>query len=483
MRIIILGAGQVGSSVAESLVSEANDITIVDTDSKRLALLQDRFDLRTVTGNASHPSVLVNAGAQDADMVLAVTEHDETNLVACKLAATLFNTPTKIARIRSTEYLAHPEIFSNENFCVDFAISPEQIMTEYIEKLVEFPEALQVLDFASGKVSLVAVRALKGGSLVGQQLQELRKHVPNVDSRVAAIFRKDRPIIPEGSTVIEEGDEVFFIAATEDIRTVMRELRKMDKPVRHVMIAGGGRIGRRLAMALEKDYQVRIIERNHDACERLAGELSDALVLHGDATDETLLEDENIAEMDMFCALTNDDENNIMSALLAKRMGAHKVIALINRRAYVDLVQSSGIDIAISPAQVTIGSLLAYVRHGDVEAVHSLRRGAAEALELVAHGDAKSSKVVGRRIEEIELHKGATIGAIVRGLPRSGDLFGGIPSELGEKDENEAKTTSRVIIAHHDTVIESEDHVIIFVINRKMIREIEKLFQVNIGFL
>ena len=483
MRIIILGAGQVGSSVAESLVSEANDITIVDTDSKRLALLQDRFDLRTVTGNASHPSVLVNAGAQDADMVLAVTEHDETNLVACKLAATLFNTPTKIARIRSTEYLAHPEIFSNENFCVDFAISPEQIMTEYIEKLVEFPEALQVLDFASGKVSLVAVRALKGGSLVGQQLQELRKHVPNVDSRVAAIFRKDRPIIPEGSTVIEEGDEVFFIAATEDIRTVMRELRKMDKPVRHVMIAGGGRIGRRLAMALEKDYQVRIIERNHDACERLAGELSDALVLHGDATDETLLEDENIAEMDMFCALTNDDENNIMSALLAKRMGAHKVIALINRRAYVDLVQSSGIDIAISPAQVTIGSLLAYVRHGDVEAVHSLRRGAAEALELVAHGDAKSSKVVGRRIEEIELPKGATIGAIVRGLPRSGDLFGGIPSELGEKDENEAKTTSRVIIAHHDTVIESEDHVIIFVINRKMIREIEKLFQVNIGFL
>lgn len=483
MRIIILGAGQVGSSVAESLVSEANDITIVDTDSKRLALLQDRLDLRTVTGNASHPSVLVNAGAQDADMVLAVTEHDETNLVACKLAATLFNTPTKIARIRSTEYLAHPEIFSNENFCVDFAISPEQIMTEYIEKLVEFPEALQVLDFASGKVSLVAVRALKGGSLIGQQLQELRKHVPNVDSRVAAIFRKDRPIIPEGNTVIEEGDEVFFIAATEDIRVVMRELRKMDKPVKHVMIAGGGKIGRRLALALEKEYQVRIIERNHDACERLAGELTDALVLHGDATDETLLEDENIAEMDMFCALTNDDENNIMSALLAKRMGAHKVIALINRRAYVDLVQSSGIDIAISPAQVTIGSLLAYVRHGDVEAVHSLRRGAAEALELVANGDAKSSKVVGRRVEEIELPKGATIGAIVRGLPRSGDLFGGIPNGPSEKDQNEAKMASRVIIAHHDTVIESEDHVIIFVINRKMIREIEKLFQVNVGFL
>ncbi|OQW42533.1 MAG: potassium transporter peripheral membrane component [Proteobacteria bacterium SG_bin4] len=483
MKIIILGAGQVGTSVAENLVSEANDITMVDVDPKRLALLQDRLDLRTVVGNASHPSVLVSAGAHDADMILAVTEHDETNLVACKLAATLFNTPTKIARIRSTEYLEHPEIFSTENFCVDFAICPEQILTEYIEKLIEFPEALQVLDFASGEVSLVAVRALQGGLLVGQQLQELRKHVPNVDTRVAAIFRKDRPIIPEGDTVIEAEDEVFFIAATEDIRTVMRELRRMDEPVKHVMIAGGGKIGRRLGGTLEKDYQVRIIERNYQACERLAGELSNALVLHGDSTDETLLEDENIAEMDMFCALTNDDENNIMSALLAKRMGAHKVIALINRGAYVDLVQSSGIDIAISPAQVTIGSLLAYVRHGDVAAVHSLRRGAAEALELVAHGDAKSSNVVGRRIDEIKLPKGATIGAIVRGLAKSDGWLGESLNNESGQSANASKGAVKVVIAHHDTVIESGDHVILFVINRKMIREVEKLFQVNVGFL
>lgn len=483
MKIIILGAGQVGSSVAESLVSEANDITMVDIDSKRLALLQERLDLRTVVGNASHPSVLENAGAHDADMILAVTERDETNLVACKLAASLFNTPTKIARIRSTEYLEHPDIFSTENFCVDFAISPEQILTEYIEKLIEFPEALQVLDFASGKVSLVAVRALQGGSLVGQQLQELHKHVPNVDSRVAAIFRKDRPIIPEGDTVIEVEDEVFFIAATEDIRTVMRELRKMDKPVKHVMIAGGGKIGKRLAATLEKDYQVKIIEHNYQASERLAGELNNALVLHGDATDETLLEAENIAEMDMFCALTNDEENNIMSALLAKRMGAHKVIALINRRAYVDLVQGSRIDIAISPAQVTIGSLLAYVRHGDVAAVHSLRRGAAEALELVVHGDARSSNVVGRKIEEIKFPKGATIGAIVRGLPQPEGLLGENLISEQEKKLSESSNAIHVIIAHHDTVIESEDHVILFVINRKMIREVEKLFQVNVGFL
>ncbi len=483
MKIIILGAGRVGSSVAESLVSEANDITVVDVASDRLSVLQDRLDLRTVMGNASYPSVLVGAGAEDADMILAVTENDETNLVACKLAATMFNIPTKIARIQSTEYLARPEIFSTENFCVDFAICPEQILTEYIEKLIEFPEALQVLDFAAGKVSLVAVRAFYGGPLVGQKLQELRKHVPNVDTRVAAIFRKDRSIIPEGDTIIEAEDEVFFIAAAEDIRAVMRELRDMDKPVKRVMIAGGGKIGKRLGVSLEKKYQVKIIEYNQQASERLAAELHNTLVLHGDATDETLLESESVAEMDMFCALTNDDENNFMSSLLAKRMGAHKVVTLINRGAYVDLVQSSGIDIAISPAQVTIGSLLAYVRHGDVAAVHSLRRGAAEALELVAHGDAKSSNVVGRKVEDIKLPKGATIGAIVRGLPISnGGASENIFKAL-EKEKTTSDANTQVIIAHHDTVIEPDDHVILFVINKKMIQQVEKLFQVNVGFL
>ncbi|MDP1558779.1 MAG: Trk system potassium transporter TrkA [Nitrosomonas sp.] len=483
MKIIILGAGQVGSTVAESLVSEANDITMVDIAASRLSLLQDRMDLRTVVGNAAHPSVLMRAGAEDADMILAVTASDETNLVACKLAATIFNTPTKIARIRSAEYLSHPEIFSQENFCVDFAICPEQILTDYIKKLMAFPEALQVLDFAAGKVSLVAVRAFYGGPLVGQRLQALRKHVPNVDTRVAAIFRKNRPIIPEGGTVVEAEDEVFFLAAAGDIRIVLRELRRMDKPVKRIMIAGGGKIGKRLSEALEQDYQVKIIEHDHQTSQSLAVDLNNTLVLHGDATDETLLESEGIAEMDVFCALTNDDESNIMSAMLAKRMGAHKVIALINRKAYVDLVESSGIDIAISPAQVTIGSLLAYVRHGDVATVHSLRRGAAEALELVAHGDVKSSNVVGRKIEDIKLPKGATIGAIVRDLSVLRDVCGGSNFAEQEGGHDESNRKIQVIIAHHDTIIAPGDHVILFVINRAMIQQVEKLFQVNVGFL
>ncbi len=456
MKILILGAGQVGSTVAENLVSEANDITVVDTDGAKLATLQNRLDLRTLVGNASHPSVLKQAGLADADMLLAVTQSDEVNMVACKLAASLFNTPTRIARIRAADYLAHQEIFSADNFCVDFSICPEQILTDYIRKLIEFPEALQVLEFADGKVSLVAVRAFEGGPLVGRELKYLRTHMPQVDTRVAAIFRQDRPIIPEGSTVIEEGDEIFFIAATENIRSIMKELRRMDKPAHRVMIVGGGNIGRRLALSLEHDYQVKLIEFNKKACEGLAGELTRALVLHGDGTDENLLETERVGDVDVFCALTNDDENNIMSSLLAKKAGARKVISLINRSAYVGLVQGGKIDIALSPAHVTIGSLLAYVRQGDVAAVHSLRRGAAEALELVAHGDRQSSRVVGRRIDEIDLPKGATIGAIVR--------------------------NGEVIMGHHDRLIEQDDHVIVFVINKQMIRKVEKLFQVNVGF-
>ena len=448
MKIVILGAGQVGSTVAESLASEANDITVVDIEPARLAKLQDRLDLRTVTGSASHPAVLELAGARDADLLLAVTQSDETNLVACKLAATLFNIPTRVARVRAADYLSHPEIFSEANFAVGHSICPEQILCDYIVKLLEFPEALQVLEFAGGKVSLVAVRAFHGGPLVGHEIRLLRQHMPNVDMRVAAIFRQDSPIAPEGATVVEADDEVFIIAATANIRDVLHELRRMDQPVKRVLIGGGGNIGRRLARAIESRFEVKIIEYN-----KVGGEPLGA--------DQQLLEVENAGDMDAYCALTNDDETNIMSALLAKRLGARKVIALINRGSYVNLLQAGQIDIAISPAQITIGTLLAHVRRGDVVAVHSLRRGAAEALELIAHGDMKSSRVIGRRIEQIDLPRGVTIGALVR----------------SRGDEHE------VLIAHHDTVIEAGDHVIVFVVNKQLVAGVEKLFQVDVSYL
>lgn len=466
MKIVILGAGQVGSSVAESLVSEDNEITIVDTDPGRLAKLQDRLDLRVVVGNAALPSVLERAGANDADLLIAVTQSDQTNLCACRTAASLFNTPTKIARLRSADYVRYPQLLEAKNFAVDFSICPEQIVTDHITKLIEFPGALQVLEFANGLVSLVAVRAVEGGPLVGRPVSEMRHHLPGLEARIAAIYRRDQPIVPDGETLIEGGDEVFCLAATRDIRQVMSELRRRDRPTRRILIGGGGNIGERLANAIQDRYQVKLIEIDEERAKDLGARLTHALVLVGEATDENLLSAEGIDDMDFYLALTNDDEDNILSSLLAKTLGARRVLALINRRAYADLIQAEHIDIAISPAQISIGTLLAHVRHGDVAAVHSLRRGAAEALELVVHGDSSNSKVVGRPVGKLDLPPGVTVGAIVRGTPpRSGGV-----------------DRRRVLIAHHDTVIEAEDHLVLFLISKDLVAKVERYFQVGFTF-
>ncbi len=460
MKIIILGAGAVGGTLAQNLASEANDITIIDTSESRLRELRDRIDIGVVTGEGSHPHTLIQAGIEDADMLIAVTNNDEINMIACQVAYRLFRTPTKIARVRSSAYLNQPNLFNNDAIPIDVLISPEELVSDYIHSLIEHPGALQVLDFADGKAQLVAVRAYYGGPLVGQELSFLRQHMPSVDTRVAAIYRRDRAITPTGSTVIEADDEVFFIAAKTDIRAVMSELRRLETPYKRLIIAGGGNIGFRLARKLEKRYSVKIIEFNAARCQQLSDQLERTIVLNGSASDQELLLEENIDDTDVFLALTNDDEANIMSSMLAKRLGCRKVMTLINNPAYVDLVQGGEIDIAISPQQTTIGSLLTHVRRGDIVNVHSLRRGAAEAIEVIAHGDSRSSKVVGKAIEDIDLPEGATIGAIVRANDKGSD----------------------VLIAHDNTVIQTGDHVIVFLINKKHTRDIEQLFQVGFSF-
>ncbi|MCG6938630.1 MAG: Trk system potassium transporter TrkA [Gammaproteobacteria bacterium] len=457
MNIIILGAGQVGSSVAENLASEANDITLVDTNPVLLNDLSDRLDIQTIVGHASHPDVLKQAGISDADMLVAVTNSDETNIVACQIAYSLFHTPTKIARVRSHAYLKYNELFNNNALPIDVLISPEHLIAEHIQRLIEYPGALQVMDFAGGRARLVGVKAYYGGTLVGHEIAELRKHIPAVDSRVAAIFRRGKGIVPDGHQVIEADDEVFFIAARKDIRVVMSELRKLDKPIKSIMLAGGGNIGKSLAQSLEHKFHVKLIDRNTQRARQLSYDLNNTIVLLGDAADESLLLEENIEQMDVFCALTNDDEANILSSMLAKRLGARKVMSLINRHAYVDLMESEGaIDVAISPQQITISGLLAHVRRGDVVAVHSLRRGAAEAIEAIAHGDSGNSKVVGKSVADVRLPEGTTIGAIIRG--------------------------EEVIMAHHDVVIENEDHLILFLLDKKKFNAVEKLFQVGVTF-
>lgn len=458
MKILILGAGQVGSSAAYHLSrEETNEVTVVDTQPDVLRDLQDRLDIRTVVGHAAYPEVLERAGAKDIDIIVALTDSDETNMIACQVAYTLFKTPTKIARIRAAEYMSAKQLFTQDAIPVDVRISPEQLVCEYIEQLILYPGALQVLEFANGRVRLVTARADRDGLLVGQRIAALKEHIPNTEARIAAIYREGRSLQPDGDTIIQEGDEVYFIAARQDIRVFMSEMRKLEEPVRRVVIAGGGNIGLRLALALEQTNQVKIIERNADRARYISEQVAKSIVLVGDGADEELLLEENVDNVDVFCALTNAEEANILSAMLAKRLGAHKVMALINRPSYADLVETGSIDIAFSPQQVTIGSLLAHVRRGDVVKVHSLQRGAAEAMEAVAHGIEGQSKVVGKSIEEIDLPRGTNIVALVR-------------------DE-------RVIIAHHDTVIQADDHVILFMTDRRKIEDLEQLFQVNVKFI
>tara|TARA_B100000745_G_scaffold77776_2_gene47283 strand:+ start:2090 stop:3466 length:1377 start_codon:yes stop_codon:yes gene_type:complete len=457
MKIIILGAGQVGGTLAENMVvEEHHELTIVDHDAATLRDLQSRLDVRTVFGHCSQPEVLEQAGAEDADMLIAVTNSDEVNMVACQIAYTLFHTPTKIARLRSQDYMGREVLFDPQAFPIDVRISPELLVTDNIVRLLGYPGALQVMDFAGGRVRLVSVKAYYGGPLVGHALSALREHMPNIDSRVAAIFRQGKAIIPEGNTLIEPDDEVFFIAAKEHIRRVMAELRRLENPYRRIMIAGGGNIGMALAKRLEDKYQVKLFEHNAERARYISGELDNTLVLLGDASNKELLIHENVDETDVFIAVTNDDEANIMSAMLAKRLGVRKTLVLISRSAYVDLVQGGDIDIAISPQQITTSSLLSYVRRGDVVNAYSLRRGDAEAIEAIAHGDRTNSKVVGRTVGELKLPPGCSVGAIVRG--------------------------EETLIAHHDTVIESNDHVILFLTDRKYIRQVERLFQVGITF-
>ncbi len=457
MKIIILGAGQIGSSLAASLVHENNDVTVVDADLASLQSLEERNDLSTVHGIASHPSVLEKAGGREADMIIAVTDNDECNMLACQVAYTLFHTPTKIARVRSNEYLTRKALFAQEALPIDVLISPESLVTEYVEKLVHYPNTLQVVDFAGGKAQLVAIRCCPQDALAGRRIADAGMSVPDWDLRIAAIYRGDTPIMPTGDTRITPRDEVFCIGSGPNIREFTKKLHPDIKTVKRIVLAGGGNIGVKLASALERNYQVKLIERNAEQARSASEQLRNTIVLHGSATDSELLREENIDNTDLFCAVTNSDETNIISAMLAKQFGALKVIALVNQPDFLKLVKSDVIDMIIFPQQAVIGSLLAHVRRGDMVVVHSLRRGTAEVLEAIVHGDQRSSKIAGRSIVEVNLPENTNIGAIVRG--------------------------DDVIIAHHDTVIESGDHVILLVADKKAIPEVERLFQVGATYL
>ncbi|QLB20618.1 Trk system potassium transport protein TrkA [Vespertiliibacter pulmonis] len=458
MKIIILGAGQVGATLAENLANDDNDITIIDDDQDRLTKLQDKHDLRVLKGNAASPRTLREAGASDADLLVAVTNSDESNMIACQIAYTLFNVPTKIARIRNPDYVRERDaLFNNKVLPIDHIIAPELLVTREILRLIDYPGALQIAHFADDLVSLVSVKAYYGGPLVGYPISALSDHLPYIETRIVSIFRQDKPFVPQGSTIIEAGDEVFFICATQHIKAVMAELQRLERSHKRVMIVGGGSISTALAKSLEEKCYVKLIERDPEKAVKLAEKLSKTLVLCGDPSDQELFFEEHIENVDLFLALTGDDEANIMSSLLAKRLGAKKAIVLVQKMAYLHLIQGGTIDIVLSPQQATISALSSYVRKSDIVKVASFKQGLVEGIEVIAHGDNQSSKVVGRKIKELKLPQGAIIGAIVR----NGEVF----------------------IAHKSTEIMENDRVILLVNDKKQITEIEKLFQISTFFI
>lgn len=451
MKILILGAGVTGSSVAEALASEENDIVVIDFKPELLEALKERFDIATVTGNAAHPSVLEQAGVHNTDIVIAVTDRDETNMLACLIINTLYNRPKTIARVRAIDYLTHPQLFSPTGIPVDFVISPEQIVMESIRNLIEYPGVSHISDFAGGLVRLFSVKVVAGGFLTGKKIKALKERLADGKIRVAAIFRAGKPVVVSGEAAIETDDEVFFVAPRREVRRVLKELNKLEPPLKRIIIAGGGHVGKRLALALENDHQVKIIEKDPRRAKKIVGDLNNTIVLLGDCADETLLLDESIDSTDLFCAITNNDGVNIISASLAKSLGARKAICLLNHVSYSKLLPGTGIDVAVLPNQETLGSILKHVRRGDVVQVSSLCGGTAEAIEAIAHHNNGANSVVGRQVCSINLPEGIVMGALIR--------------------------NHQVVSVHHDTVFEENDHVVMFAIDKKLVCNIEKIFQ------
>ena len=451
MKILILGAGMTGSSVAEAFANEENDIVVVDFRQELLDALKDRFDIATVTGNAAHPSVLAQAGIDNTDMVIAVTDSDETNMLACLIIKALHPRPKTIARVRAIDYLKRPGLFGVEGLPIDMVISPEHIVMQSIRNLVEFPGVLHVSEFAGGLVRLFSVKVVKNGFLTGKKIRTLKERLSDSKTRVVAIFREGKPLCVSGDISIETDDEVFFVAPSQEVKRVLKALDKLEAPIKRVIIAGGGHIGKRLALALEKDHQVKLIEKDPIRAHKMANELNHTTVLLGDCSNENLLLDESINSTDLFCAITDNDGVNIVSASLAKSLGARKTICLLNQNSYIKLVPGTGIDVTVLPNQETLGSILKHVRRGDVAQVTSLCGGTAEAIEAVAHASDEENSVVGRSVDSIKFPAGIVMGALIR--------------------------NNEVIPIHHDTVFAENDHVVMFAMDKKLVSNIEQTFK------
>jgi trk system potassium uptake protein TrkA len=449
MKIVILGAGRIGGSLARNLSNSNYEVCIVDENKNRLSGLDDKLDIMTVEGHASHLSTLKKSGLDEETIIIAVTSNDEVNIVACQIAKKVFNVKKTICRFKDNSYFEQLDIFGDG--VIDIPFSPEDEVTSYLKELIDHPGAGQIASFANGKVKLVCVKAKKKGKLVGRELKGIKDDMPDVDAFIAAIYRKGRPFIPSGDTVIKENDEIYFISSESDIGPIVDEFRDHEEQYSRIMIVGGGKVGFSLAKHLERSYNVKLIDSNTERCMTLSKELDRTIVLNGSATDETLLKSENISNIDIFCALTDDDETNVMSSLLAKKMGAKKTMIILNNPSYLGLVPGF-IDIYIAPYRLTVSSVLQDLRESDVaqDVILKVDTGA-EAIEGIVHANEFTSPLFGKPIKDIPLPEGSAIAAIIR----HGELI--MPSSTVELTLN--------------------DHLIIFLSDKNKVGEIEVLFK------
>ena len=412
MKIVILGAGRIGGSLARNLSNSNYEVCIVDENKNKLSDLEDKLDIMTVEGHASQLSTLKKSGLDEETIIIAVTSNDEVNIVACQIAKKVFNVKKTICRFKDNSYFEQLGIFGDG--VIDIPISPEDEITSYLKELIDHPGAGQIETFANGKVKLVSVKAKKKGKLVGRELKGIKDDMPDVDAFIAAIYRKGHPFIPSGDTVIKENDEIYFISSESDIGSIVDEFRDHEEQYSRIMIVGGGKVGFSLAKHLEKSYNVKLIDSNTERCMTLSKELDKTIVLNGSATDETLLKRENISNIDIFCALTDDDETNVMSSLLAKKMGAKKTMIILNNPSYLGLVPGF-IDIYIAPYRLTVSSVLQDLRESDVaqDVILKVNTGA-EAIEGIVHANEFTSPLFGKPIKDIPLPEGSAIAAIIR---------------------------------------------------------------------
>ncbi len=456
MRVIICGAGQVGYSIASYLAREENDVTVIDKNGRLISQINDELDVNGITGHASNPDVLSAAGANEADMIIAVTHSDEVNMVACQVAHSLFGVPKKIARIREQDYLrpAWSNLFSRAHMPIDVIISPEQVIAEDIFQRLSVPGTTFVISLAKGKMHMVGVICRPDCPVVNTPIQQLEYLFPELAFKVMAILRNNKPIIPGPNDQIEVGDEVYFLSDTRHLSRVLAAFGHEEREARRIVIAGGGSVGYGLAKLLIKQgrgTQLKIIEHNEERAEFLSEHLDNVIVLRGNGLDKDILEEASIENVETLVAVTNNDESNILGSLLAKQYGCERVITLVNNNSYTPLIGPLGIDAMVSPRSTIVSTIMQHVRRGRIRGLHNLRDGFAEVFEAEV---SETSAMVNRNIEDITLPPNVILGGIIReedvSIPKPRDMIRAGDVLIILATQEQAKTVEKMFSVQVD---------------------------------